>query len=37
MKNSLKTQKTGKNIVTAFFVVLSLVYVFPVFMVLLNS
>ena len=37
MKNSLRTQKMGKKIVTAFFTVLSLVYVFPVFMVLLNS
>jgi len=37
MKNSLKNQKVGRNIVSAFFVVLCLVYVFPVFMVLLNS
>ena len=37
MKNSLKNQKLGRNIVSAFFVVLCLVYVFPVFMVLLNS
>ena len=37
MKNSLKTQKLGKSIVTVFFTVLCLVYVFPVFMVLLNS
>lgn len=37
MKNSRKNQKVGRNIVSAFFVVLCLVYVFPVFMVLLNS
>lgn len=37
MNSSLKAQKRGKAILSAFFVVLSLVYVFPVFMVLLNS
>ena len=37
MKNSLKTQKTAKTLVSVFFVLLSLIYVFPVFMVLLNS
>ena len=36
-RNSLKTQKLGRNVLTAFFTFLSLVYVFPVFMVLLNS
>ena len=37
MKNSLSKEKTGRTITTVFFTVLSLVYVFPVFMVLLNS
>lgn len=37
MKNSLKTARTGRKIVSVFFALLSLVYVFPVFMVLLNS
>lgn len=38
MKNTLRKKgNTGKSLVTAFFVVLSLVYVFPVFMVLVNS
>ena len=37
MKNTLRKEKVGKNFVTIFFVMLSLVYVFPVFMVLLNS
>ena len=37
MKNSLKAQKHGRSLVTAFFVVLSLVYIFPVLMVVLNS
>ncbi len=37
MNNSLRTQRLGKNVLTVFFTILSLVYVFPVFMVLLNS
>ena len=37
MNNSLRKEKLGRNITTVFFTVLSLVYVFPVFMVLLNS
>ncbi len=37
MKNSLKTERIGKKIVSVFFALLSVVYVFPVFMVLLNS
>ena len=37
MNHSLRREKIGKNITTVFFVLLSLVYVFPVFMVLLNS
>ena len=37
MKNTLRTQKLGKKLLTVFFALLSIVYVFPVFMVLLNS
>ena len=37
MKNTLRTQKLGKKLLTVFFILLSVVYVFPVFMVLLNS
>ena len=37
MKNSLKAERISKNIVSAFFVLLSLVYIFPVLMVVLNS
>jgi len=37
MKNTLKSRNTGKTLVSIFFVLLSLVYVFPVFMVLVNS
>ncbi len=37
MKNSLRTERMGKKALTVFFVFLSIVYVFPVFMVLLNS
>ena len=37
MKNSLRTQKLGRNLLTVFFTILSLVYVFPVLMVVLNS
>ena len=37
MKNTLQREKRGKTLLTGFFTVLSLVYVFPVFMVLLNS
>ena len=37
MKNSLRTEKLYKNITTVFFAILSLVYIFPVLMVLLNS
>jgi len=37
MKNSLKTEKLYKNLTTVFFAILSLVYIFPVLMVLLNS
>ena len=37
MDKSLRREKIGKNITSVFFVILSLVYVFPVFMVLLNS
>ena len=33
----LKAEKLGRNITSVFFVILSLAYVFPVFMVLLNS
>ena len=36
-KNSLRAQKMGRNLLSVFFTVLSLAYVFPVFMVLLNS
>ena len=37
MKNTLRTQKLGKKLLTVFFILLSVVYVFPGFMVLLNS
>ncbi len=37
MDRSLRRERIGKNITSVFFVILSLVYVFPVFMVLLNS
>ena len=37
MKNSLSREKLGRNITSVFFTIMSLVYVFPVFMVLLNS
>ena len=37
MRNSLKTEKLYKNLTTVFFAILSLVYIFPVLMVLLNS
>ena len=37
LKNDLRRQKIGKSLVTALFVLISLVYVFPVFMVVLNS
>ena len=37
MRNSLKTEKLYKNLTTVFFSILSLVYIFPVLMVLLNS
>lgn len=37
MKNSLRAEKYGKKALTVFFSLLSLVYVFPVFMVVLNS
>ena len=37
MKNSLRAQRYGRNLLSVFFVILSLVYVFPVLMVLLNS
>ena len=36
-KNSLRAEKMGKNLLTVFFTILSLVYVFPVLMVVLNS
>ncbi len=36
-KNTLSRQKKGTSALTVFFAVLSLVYVFPVFMVLVNS
>ena len=36
-RNGLKAEKLGRNVTSVFFVILSLVYVFPVFMVLLNS
>ena len=36
-KDSLSTQKFRRNLLSAFFVLLSLVYVFPVAMVLLNA
>lgn len=37
MRNSLKTERLYKNLTTVFFAILSLVYIFPVLMVLLNS
>ncbi|MBQ7124096.1 MAG: carbohydrate ABC transporter permease [Oscillospiraceae bacterium] len=37
MKDSFKKQKLGKTITTVFFVLLSIFYVFPVLMVLVNS
>ena len=37
MKTSLKTERMGKKVVSVFFALLSILYVFPVFMVLLNS
>ena len=37
MNNSLRKEKIGKTIASVFFAILSVVYVFPVFMVLLNS
>ena len=37
MKNSLKTQRLGRNLLTVFFTILSLVYIFPILMVVLNS
>ncbi len=37
MNNSLKTERLRRNLTSVFFVLLSLVYVFPVFMVLVNS
>ena len=37
MKNTLRTQKLGQKLLTVFFALLSIVYVFPVFMVVLNS
>ena len=36
-RNDLRRQKVGRSLLTALFVVVSLFYVFPVFMVLLNS
>ena len=37
MRNDLRTQKTGRAMVSLMFVLISIAYVFPVFMVLLNS
>ena len=37
MENSLRREKFGKTLTTVFFTILSVIYVFPVFMVLLNS
>ncbi len=37
MKSSLSKEKLGRNLTSVFFALLSLVYVLPVFMVLLNS
>ncbi|MBR5261975.1 MAG: carbohydrate ABC transporter permease [Oscillospiraceae bacterium] len=37
MKNTLRRKNMGKNLLTVFFTALCLVYVFPVFMVVLNS
>ena len=37
VKNDLRTQKTKRALVTVFFTLVSLAYVFPVFMVLVNS
>ena len=37
MENSLCREKFGKTLTTVFFTILSVIYVFPVFMVLLNS
>ena len=37
MKNTLQTQRLGKKLLTVFFSLLSVIYIFPVFMVLLNS
>ena len=36
-ENGLRMQKYGKNVLTAFLTLISLVYVFPVFMVVVNS
>ena len=36
-KSSLSAQQTGKTIISAFFALLCVVYVFPVFMVVVNS
>jgi len=36
-ENTLRRQKHGKTVLTVCFTILSLIYVFPVFMVLLNS
>ena len=36
-KNDLRTQKYGKTVLTIFFTLLSIAYVFPVFMVIVNS
>ncbi len=37
LKNDFRMQKIGKSLLTALFILISLVYVFPVFMVVLNS
>ncbi len=37
MKGAFQKEKFGKNLTTALFVVLSVIYVFPVFMVLVNT
>ena len=36
-KNDLRRRKVGSSLLTALFIVVSLFYVFPVFMVVLNS
>ena len=37
MRNDLRARKTGRTLLTVLFTVVSLAYIFPVLMVLLNS